>query len=130
MNSRERVLKAINRQQGDRVPTYLWLVPALIDLLKKERAVVDHESYFHMDIRFVEYSAEQEHLDFTPYVTHYHPDTSVDGWGCGSYPVGYYHFTKAQCPLENAVSITDIMAYPFPQQIPQIDTIRKQVTDI
>ena len=45
MNSRERVLKTIARQEPDRVPTYLWLTPYLIERLKKERGVSDYEDY-------------------------------------------------------------------------------------
>jgi uroporphyrinogen decarboxylase len=127
MNSRERVLKAIHRQQPDRVPMYLWLTPALIERLSIERGVVDHESYYGMDIRFAEYLAYEEFHDFTPYMEHYHPGTSIDNWGCGTYPVGYYHFTKAQCPLETATSVADIRTYPFPAQIPNIIAIREQV---
>ena len=130
MNSRERVLKAVHRQQPDQVPTYLWLTPALIERLNTQRGVTDHEKYYRMDIRFAEYSAQEERLDFTPYSGHFHPDTSIDVWGCGTYPVGYYHFTKAQCPLENAKSLIDILQYPFPQQLPEIGAIRKQVEDI
>ena len=130
MNSRERVLKAVNRQQPDQVPTYLWLAPALIEKLKIERDAMDYETYFQMDIRFAEYRAQQEYLDFSPYVGSFHPDTTVDTWGCGTYPVGYYHFTKAQCPLENATSSAEILLYPFPRQIPEIDAISQQVKNI
>ncbi len=130
MNSRERVLKAVHRKQPDRVPTYLWLTPALIERLKIERGVIDHETYFHMDIRFSEYRAQEEQHDFSPYTGHFHPGTTVDAWGCGTYPVGYYHFTKAQCPLETAMSVMDIRAYPFPEQLPDITAIHDQVVAV
>lgn len=130
MTSRERVLLAASRQQPDRVPTYLWLTPALIERLRIERGVDDCETYLHMDIRFAEYRAQDEHRDFSPYMGHYHPGTTVDAWGCGTYPVGYYHFTKAQCPLESAGSVEGIRAYPFPEQLPDIAAIRDQVVGI
>ncbi|TFG70381.1 MAG: hypothetical protein E4H27_06045, partial [Anaerolineales bacterium] len=130
MNSREHVLKAVHRQQPDRVPTYLWLTPALTERLRIERGVIDYESYFQMDIRFTEYRAQEEHLDFSPYVGHYHSGTTIDSWGCGTYPVGYYHFTKAQCPLETATSVAEIQAYPFTEQQPDITAIHEQVKAI
>lgn len=130
MNARERVLKAVHREQPDRVPIYLWLTPALEERLGCERGVDDPESYYGMDIRFTEYCAAEETHDFTPYVGHFHPDTVVDSWGCGTYPVGYYHFTKAQCPLESATTVHEIEYYPFPQQIADLDAMSKQVKAI
>jgi uroporphyrinogen decarboxylase len=130
MNSRERVLKAIHLQEPDQVPTYLWLAPAITERLQNERGVTDIETYFSMDIRFVEYQAKEESLDFTPYIIDFHPGTSVDSWGCGTYPVGFYHFTKAQCPLERVTSKSEILQYPFPQQIPDRDAIHQQVEEI
>ena len=67
MNSRERVLTTISRHQPDRVPTYLWLTPHLIERLEKERGADDYEEYLKMDIRFVKYSAVPEDNDFSVY---------------------------------------------------------------
>ena len=130
MNSRERVLTAISRQKPDRVPIYLWLTPALIERLQRERNVEDFETYLGMDIRFAGYCALAEELDFSAYTEHFHPETAVDDWGCGTYTVGYYHFTKAQCPLERATSIEEIRDYPFPRREPDVAGIRRQVEAI
>jgi len=130
MTSRERVLLAASRQQPDRVPTYLWLTPALVERLRQERGVDDHEAYLNMDLRFAGYCAPEEPGDFSAYTGCYHPDTTVDVWGCGTYPVGYYHFTKAQCPLESATSAADIRGYPFPERQPDVAAIRSQVEAI
>jgi uroporphyrinogen decarboxylase len=130
MNSRERVLTAISHQKPDRVPIYLWLTPMLIERLQRERGVEDFETYLGMDIRFAGYCALPEDLDFSAYTEQFHPGTAVDGWGCGTYPVGYYHFTKAQCPLERAISIEEIRDYPFPLREPDVAGIRRQVEAI
>jgi len=130
MNSRERVLTAISHQRPDRVPIYLWLTPALIERLKNERGVEDYEAYLKMDIRFAEYRGLEEHRDFSAYTKHFHPSTTVDDWGCGTFPVGYFHFTKAQCPLERATSVEEVRNYPFPQRRPDIPAIRGQVEAI
>jgi len=130
MNPRERVLAAAAREQPDRVPRYLWLTPALVQQLREERGVEDHEAYLGMDLRFVEYRAEEENLDFTAYVAGFHPGTTVDAWGCGTYPVGYYHFTKAQCPLESADTVAQIRAYPFPRRRPDGQAMRREIERI
>ncbi|MBT4502128.1 MAG: hypothetical protein HOC74_30630 [Gemmatimonadetes bacterium] len=130
MNSRERVLASIAHQKPDRVPIYLWLTPTLSERLQRERGVEDFETYLGMDIRFAGYCSLGEELDFSAYTGHFHPDTAVDDWGCGAYPVGYYHFTKAQCPLERAISIGEIRDYPFPRREPDVAGIRCQVENI
>ena len=130
MNSRERVLTAISHQKPDRVPIYLWLTPALVERLEKERGVEDFETYLGMDIRLAGYCALAEERDFSAYTENFHPGTVVDDWGCGTYPVGYYHFTKAQCPLERVTEIEEIRDYPFPGKEPDIAGIRRQVEAI
>lgn len=115
MNSRERVLTAISRKEPDRVPIYLWLTPHLIERLEKERGVKDYEEYLKMDIRFVDYKAKPEEKDYSAYTKDFHPQAIVDNWGCGTYPVGYYHFTKAQCPMKSFSTIKDVENYPFPE---------------
>jgi uroporphyrinogen decarboxylase len=130
VTSRERVLAAARRQHPDRVPTYLWLTPDIVQRLRDDRGVDDCEAYLGMDIRFAGYVAREEELDHSPYTGHFHPDTSVDVWGCGTYPVGYYHFTKAQCPLESATSVAEVRDYPFPQRHPDVGAMREQVEAI
>ena len=130
MNSRERVLTAISRQEPDRVPTYLWLTPYLIERLKKERQVKDYEDYLKMDIRFVKYHAESESKDFSAYTKNFHPGSIIDNWGCGTYPVGYYHFTRAQYPMKDLTTVRDIELYPFPEQKPLLEKIVSEVRAI
>jgi len=130
MNSRERVLTAISRKEPDRVPIYLWLTSHLIDRLENERRVINYEEYLKMDIRFVDYKAKPEENVFDAYTRDFHPLTTVDNWGCGTYPVGYYHFTKAQCPMKLCSTIKDVEDYPFPEPSPMIEEMSTAVKDI
>ena len=130
MNSRERVLKTIARGKPDRVPVYLWLTPHLIERLEKERGVKDCEEYMKMDIRFAEFKAKEETNDFSAYTKSFHPGTTVDKWGCGTYPVGYYHFTKAQCPMKDIAGVKDVEDYPFPTFEPILDDMVADVQGI
>jgi uroporphyrinogen decarboxylase len=130
MNSRERVLTAISRKEPDRVPIYLWLTPHLIERLEKERGVKNYEEYLKMDIRFVDYKAKPEEKDYSAYTKDFHPQSTIDNWGCGTYPVGYYHFTKAQCPMKSLSTINDVENYPFPEFRPMVEEMSIQVKDI
>lgn len=130
MNSRERVLTAISGKEPDRVPIYLWLTPHLIERLEKERGVKNHEEYLKMDIRFVDYKAEPEEIDHKAYTGDFHTGTTVDKWGCGTYPVGYYHFTKAECPMRSCSTIKDVEDYPFPEFQPRVEEMFVAVKDI
>jgi uroporphyrinogen decarboxylase len=127
MTSRQRVLTTVARRQPDRVPIYLWLTPYIIDRLKNERGADDPEDYLRMDIRMVDYKALPESCDFSAYTAGFPPNTTVDEWGCGTYPVGYYHFTKAVCPLENLATIEEVEQYPFPDRPPDVEAIRAGV---
>ncbi len=130
MNSRERVLTAISRKEPDRVPFYLWLTPHLIERLERERGVKNYEEYLKMDIRFVDYKAKPEENNHYAYTRNFHPLTTVDNWGCGTYPVGYYHFTKAQCPMKGFSTMKDVKNYPFPEFSAMIEEMSIAVKDI
>ena len=130
MNSRERVLTAISRKEPDRVPIYLWLTPHLIERLEKERGVKNYEEYLKMDIRFADYKAKPEEKDYSAYTKDFHPQSNIDNWGCGTYPVGYYHFTKVQCPMKSFSTIKDVENYPFPEFRPMVEEMSIAVKDI
>lgn len=130
MNSRERVLTAISRKEPDRVPIYLWLTPHLIERLEKERGVKDYEEYLKMDIRFADYKSKPEENDYCAFTKDFHPLSTIDNWGCGTYPAGYYHFTKAQCPMKSFSTIKDIENYPFPEFSPMVEEMSIVVKDI
>jgi len=116
VTSRERVLTAIARQEPDRVPIYLWLTPHIAERLRTERGAEDVEDYLCMDLRMVEYVANPESNDFSPYTTDFPANTTVDDWGCGTYPVGYYHFTKAACPMARIAALEEVEQYPYPRR--------------
>ena len=127
MNSRERVLTAIARREPDRVPMNLWLTPYLIQRMKQERGAEDVEAYLSMDIRFIGYRAKPEQNDFSTYTADFRSDAAVDDWGCGTYPVGTYHFTKAEHPMKHVAAVEEVERYPFPRREPDIEGMRKRV---
>jgi len=130
MNARERILTAISRGKPDRVPIYLWLAPHLEKRLLEERGVEDVEESLNMDLRFVQYAAEPEEIDFSPYAAGYPPDTWIDSWGVGYQPVGFYHFTNTYHPMKDFKMIEEIAQYPFPQRDADLPAMHQRVDEI
>ncbi len=130
MTSRERVLTTIARKTPDRVPIYLWLTPHIVERFKKERDAEDVEESLCMDLRMIDYIARPESNDFSAYTRDFPPNTTIDAWGCGTYPVGYYHFTKAVCPLAHATTVAEVEDYPFPRREPVPAELTQAVRDI
>jgi uroporphyrinogen decarboxylase len=130
MNARVRVLTALRRGKPDRVPMYLWLSPHIEKRLMEERGVSDVEVFMNMDIRFVQYAALPEQIDFLPYTASYPADTWIDAWGVGYQPVGYYHFTNTFHPMKDFKTIAEIADYPIPQREADIAAMRQRVKEI
>lgn len=130
LNSRERVLTAVARREPDRVPIYLWLTPHIVERFRAERGAEDPEDHLGMDIRMAPYAALAESSDFARYTAGYPPGTTVDEWGCGTFPVGYYHFTKAVAPLDDRATVSDIEGYPFPLREPDIAAMGRTVAEL
>jgi len=130
MTSRERVLAAAARRRPDRVPFHMSLTPFIVQRLKDERGAADPQDFLGMDLRHAPYHAVPESIDFSRYASEYPPGTNVDIWGCGTFPVGYYHFTKAVSPMERFTALEEVRDYPFPAREPVVDEIRKEVDAI
>jgi uroporphyrinogen decarboxylase len=124
------VLTTIARQMPDRVPVYLWLTPHICDRLRDERGAENVEDYLRMDLRMADYAAQTESNDFSAYTKGFPANTTVDEWGCGTYPVGFYHFTKAVCPMERVTSVAEVERYPFPDRIPDLPALARAVEAI
>lgn len=125
MTSRDRVLAVARGQKPDRVPTYMWLTPHIEQRLKHERGAENVEDFLGLDIRMVDYRAAEEQIDFSPYTCDFPSNSTVDAWGCGTFPVGYYHFTKAVCPMEAFTTVEQVAGYPFPRLEPLLEGIRQ-----
>ena len=116
MNSRERVLTALDHRQPDRVPFDLWAVPEIWQRLQDHLGVDSREgvlTHFDVDLRYVEGPA------FVGQERKKHPDGSVeDLWGVRRKVVevtgeGYTWRYKevVSPPLAQAKTVAEIEAY-------------------
>ena len=130
MTSRERVLAAVARRQPDRVPFYLFLTPDLERRLKERHGADNLEDFYRMDIRFARYHTVPEDVDHSRYTAHYPPDATVDAWGVGVRPVGYFHFGQRINPMAAFSSVEDLAGYPLPRWEPLVEDMRREVLEI
>jgi uroporphyrinogen decarboxylase len=133
MDSRTRVITALQRKIPDRVPCDLsWgLSPGIVELFKHKTGMDDPDEYFGTDIRFVgleigrgfgskltddDYDPEwdRKEADFRQILGEMPNRSSVTEWGTGHIPGSEHHFTRMIFPLLKANKPDQILAYPFP----------------
>ena len=114
MNSRERILAAINHEKVDRIPTDIWATPEVWQkLVEYFGEGADIRAALHID-GFAGVGAAY----VGPLLPEAPPGETVDMWGIRTRSVGYgsgtyneqYHF-----PLADAKTIDDLDRYPWPK---------------
>ena len=114
MNSRERMLAAINLKPVDRIPTDIWATSEVWAKLRNhfgEKA--DIEAELHID-GFAWVGAEYA----GPPLPKTAPDESVNFWGIRTKRVPYEGGTydeQSFCPLAGAATIDDLKKYAWPK---------------
>jgi uroporphyrinogen decarboxylase len=118
MNSRERIVSALQRDRPDKVPMYFEMTAPYEKLFSEKtgKDASEYQSYFHFDMVTLEpknvFIPESDYLEFFP-----GEDLTavrIDEWGVGYRKGSMYHFETLMHPLRTAASVEDIMDYPFP----------------
>ena len=117
MTSRERVLRALGRQQPDRVPAVLYgemvgYVPAVAEMLEKNCGGRSPLDYFGFDITSFSLPPSRHESDFSRYLQA-DENTTVDEWGVGWQRGRLLHYTERLHPLRD-LDLVDLQDYPFP----------------
>jgi len=114
MNSRERILAAINRQPIDRIPTDIWATPEVFTKLRAHfGSDADMMVALHID-GFA--SAAPDYIG--PPLPKVPGGESVDYWGIRTKRVAYgtgVYDEQSYCPLADAETVDDLDAYAWPQ---------------
>ena len=110
MNSKERVLAAINHVEPDRVPVDLWALSPVTDRLRDHFGVEDDEAVWQtlgVDLRSV----------WPAYVGPPLPSSDdgswIDWWGIRKRMIGPFE-EVVEPPLADARTIADVEAHPWP----------------
>jgi len=110
MNSKERVLAAINHTEPDRVPVDLWALPPVTDRLRDHFGVGDDEAVWQtlgVDLR----SVWPDYVG--PRLPTFDDGSWVDWWGIRKRMVGPFE-EIIEPPLADAQTIADVEAHPWP----------------
>jgi len=114
MTPRERALAALRRRVPDRVPRELGFTPPMQEEFRRRTGATDPAEYFDFEVRTVELAPTRQQVDFSPYLGQLPPDAWVNEWGIGHIPGSFYHFHDYAHPLEDASTVAELKAYPFP----------------
>ena len=119
MNSRERVLAAINKKKPDRTPRLLYgeiigYVPKVAEQLEKHCGKQNPIDYFDMDITKVnDVNPTKLNVErFYPW--HHQTNFPIDEWGVGWESGSLMHFARIVSPLESVSDFDKIKSYPWP----------------
>lgn len=117
MNSRERVLTALRRQQPDRVPATLYeevvgYVPDIEQMFREKCGGQWPGDYFGCDVRSVTIAPTRLTTDFSSLIPA-QENVQVDEWGVGWRSGGFRHYAEILHPLES-LEVRAIRDYPFP----------------
>jgi len=134
MNSRERVISALKRMSPDRVPMYFEFTPHIERLFEEKTSckAENYQSYFNFDMLTVE---PEKLLARTNNFEEYYKDVDltnvkVDEWGIGHKKGSVEHFERLIHPLNKAVTLDDILKYPYPVVLPEDDCYKKYKTTV
>ena len=118
MTNRENILRALRRDNPERVPFEFVLCPSKIDEFNAKTGKTDYLDYFDFPIRYVELNPTVKDTDFKKYYRNlpacarllsWNPE-----WGVMSVKGSVAHFEEMLHPMENFETIEEILEYPFP----------------
>jgi uroporphyrinogen decarboxylase len=118
MTNRENVLRALRRDNPERVPFDMALCPAHVATLKKKTGTADYQTYFNFPYRYVELEPSVSIDDYRRYYKGL-PDNAKPlsfnpEWGVLSIPGKFAHFEQMLHPMSGFTTVSEIEAYPFP----------------
>lgn len=118
LSNRENVLRALRRQQPEKIPFEFVLCPLHIENLYKKVGTRDYHEYFNFPIRYVELNPTKKKTDFTVFYDHIPENTEPlywnPEWGILGTQGSTAHFQEMLHPMEKFRSIEQIEKYPFP----------------
>ena len=114
MNSRERVLAAVNHEMPDRVPIDVTMTPPFEAAITERLDGTDPWDHFDIDVRRVRPSPTRRQTDFGAYLGDLPPGITIDEWGMGQISHGFMHYTDYAHPMAAFASPAEVEEYPFP----------------
>jgi len=118
VTNRENVLRALRREQPERVPFEFQACPAIAERLAEVIGTTDYQGYFGFPIRYVEPVPTRQRVDYSRYYRDLPPNVEplswAPEWGVLGKTGSVAHFQEMLHPMAEFRSVADIDAYPFP----------------
>lgn len=116
--NRENVLRALRRDNPEKVPFEFVLCPFHVKEFKKRTGTEDYMKYFGFPFRYVEPNPSMEKIDYSKYYDNLpanaEPLAWNPEWGIMGVQGTVAHFERMLHPMANFKSIEEINEYPFP----------------
>ncbi len=118
MTNRENMLRALRRDNPERVPFEFVLCPSHIEEFKKRTGTDNYMEYYGFPFRYVELNPTKKNVDFSRFYT-----TLPEGaapiawnpeWGVMGIQGSTAHFQEMLHPMENFSTIQEVLDYPYP----------------
>ena len=118
MTNRENVLRALRRDNPERVPFEFVLCPSHIEEFKKRTGSDDYQEYYGFPIRYIELNPTKLRTDFSGYYDNLPADAEPlnwnPEWGIMGVAGSTAHFQEMLHPMERFTSVDQIHEYPWP----------------
>ena len=112
MTNRENVLRALRRENPERVPFEFVLCPSKIEEFKKRTGESDYQEYYNFPIRYVELNPTTKKTDFTVFYEELPQDAQLlswnPEWGVMTVKGTVAHFERMFHPMEKFTTVEEI----------------------
>ena len=118
MTNRENLIRALRRQNPERIPFEFNVCPAIHEKLEKLLGTPNYDEQFGFVTRWIGLKPTRKQTDFTKYYKNLPDNTEplnwAKEWGIMGVNSKNSHFQKMLHPMLDFTSIEEIEAYPFP----------------
>ena len=118
MTNRENILRALRRQQPERVGFDFVFSPALLEEFKRRTGREDYQDYYNFPVRLLELVPTRLKTDFTKFFDSLPPGTRPldwnPEWGVMGAPGAVAHFQEMLHPMLKFTDVRQVLEYPWP----------------
>ena len=118
MTNRTNILRALRRQQPDKVGFDFVFSPALLEEFRRRHGHTDYQEHYHFPLRCIELDPTHLTTDYSVFYDELPPGTRPldwnPEWGIMGAPGPTAHFQEMLHPMAKFESPEQVLAYPWP----------------
>lgn len=120
MTDRENTLRALRRDNPERVPFDFVLSEPMIELFKEKTGAEDYMEYFGFPFRYVHLAPTEKKTDYYKYYKnlqdpeHTHPLSYNPEFGVMGVSKPHTHLEEMLHPMQDFTSVQEVLDYPMP----------------